>query len=70
MDRESFQGNAGQLPGLGEAGGGLIEVDAEFVTAATGRDVGVGPGIDVGIDPKRDRRAPALLDGEDSRCQS
>ena len=40
------------------------ERNAELVLGLAGRDLGVGAGIDVGIDPHRDPRGPPGLDGE------
>jgi hypothetical protein len=48
--------------GIDRAGAG--QRDAELVLGLAGRDLGVRPGIDVGIDPNRDPRRPAGLAGE------
>ena len=43
---------------------GLVDGDAEFVVAQAGGDVGVGLGIDVGVDAQRDRRDVAADGGD------
>ncbi len=51
--------DAGQTRGLGENGAGAGERNAELVLGLAGRDLGVGLGVDVGIDAERDRRVRA-----------
>ena len=59
MHGEPDRLDAGQRGGEPIGGRRLAEVDAEFVLLSAGRDLGVGPRIDIGIDAERDRRGPA-----------
>ena len=43
---------------------GARQRDAELVLGASRRNLGVGLGVDIGIDAKRDRRAAALRRGD------
>ena len=64
MNRQAFQRDAGQVARPREAGRRLVDVDTELVTAPSGGDVGVGAGVDVGIDPDRHRRPLSPLHGD------
>jgi hypothetical protein len=50
-----------QCSGAGINSWGLLDVDAELVFFQTGGNVRVGAGIDVRVDPQRDRRRCAAF---------
>ena len=55
MAVDAFDAQVGQLPGLPIGRQRAVVGDAELVVAQAGRDIGVRAGIDIGVDPQRDR---------------
>ena len=58
MDRKTHRPDSLQTGGGAVEPLRLIDIDTELVLAATGRDLFVGLGVDIGIDAQRDRRLP------------
>ena len=59
MDRDADRLDTGQMPRAAERVARMGEIDAELVLAVAGRNLGVGFGVDIGIDADRNARGVA-----------
>jgi len=64
MDGETGDLDPRQRRGMGVERPDAVPIDAELVLAAAGRDLVVGVGGDVRVDPDGDRRALAAIGGD------
>ena len=64
MAVDAFNAQGGQLPGLPIGRQRAVVGDAELVVAQAGRDIGMSAGIDIGVDPQRDRGRKAEGPGD------
>ena len=64
MAADAFRLDSGEPGGPAVDLFGKVDVDSEFVFAESGRDVGMGNGIDVRIDPESDGSAALQRDGD------
>ena len=70
MHRNADWLDAGQRSGKSVGLDRVVDVDAELVFFLSGRDLGVGQRIDIGIDPDRDLRGRAARRGDRAQADA